>query len=132
MSVDAENIFALYDDLAVEVIDDTRPNTEAALAYSNRELAENICRTMKWEDFDLFESHDFETVHEGEDEGTCLAYAFLSFLRWRLFSEASKRGVGIEVFNQKAIAYSEYWYIKLVERWNSLNPAATPMKAWIN
>jgi hypothetical protein len=131
-SVDAESIFALYDDLAVEIIDDARPNTDAALSYSNRELAENICRTMQWEDFDLFETHNFEAVHAADDEKTCLAYAFLSFLRWRVFHEASKRGVGIEAFNQKAAAYSEYWYITLVERWNALTPDSTPMKAWIN
>lgn len=131
MSVDAESIFALYDDLAVEIIDDDRPNEDAALSYSNRQLAENICRKMAWEDFDLFEAHDFESVAEGGDEGTCLAYAFLSFLRWRLFTEASRRQIGIEVFNQKAAAYSEFWYIRLVERWNE-QANGTPMKAWVN
>lgn len=131
MSVDAESIFALYDDLAVEIIDDDRQNEDVALSYSNRELAENICRAMQWEDFDLFESHDFESVNEGGDPATCLAYAFLSFLRWRVFTEASKRGIGIEAFNQKAAAYSEYWYIALVEKWNQQSEA-TPMKAWVN
>lgn len=132
MSAEAESFFALYDDLAVEIVDDPSPNDDAALSYSNRELAENICQSLAWEDFDLFDRHDYDGVLASGQAGECLAYAFLSFLRWRLFTEASKRGVGIEEFNQRAAAYSEYWYIKLVERWNEKNPDAVPMKAWVN
>lgn len=132
MAVDPEDIFRLYDDLAVEIIDDDRKNEDVDLPYSNRELAENVCSAMKWEDFDLFEAHDFESVNEAGDGDTCLAYAFLSFLRWRVFTEASKRGIGVEAFNLKAATYSEYWYIALVEKWNSNNPNASPMKAWRN
>lgn len=131
MSIDPEDVFSLYEGIAVEIIDSTSPNDDVSLSYSNRELAENICQTMKWEEFDLFEHHNFEVVYEEGDAAKCLSYAFLSFLRWRLFTEASARGIGIEVFNIKAAAYSEYWYVKLVERWNESN-AGSPMKAWIN
>ena len=130
--MDVEDIFALYDDLAVEVVSSTEPNTDAALTYSNQELAENVCTAMGWEDFDLFDHHDFDTIYAAGDGNTCLAYAFLSFLRWRLFTMASTRGVGNEPFNQKSAAYSEYWYIRLVERWNESNPDSPAMKAWVN
>ena len=129
---DTDQFFAAYDDIAVEIVDNSEPNADVDLSFSNRELAENICQVMAWEDFDLFETHDFEAVHRDGMAGVCLAYAFLSFLRWRVFTTAAARGVGIATFNDKAIAYSEYWYIKLVERWNSHNPNAKPMKAWIN
>jgi hypothetical protein len=125
------DIFSVYDDLAVEVVSDTRSNEDVALSFSNRELAESICQAMEWEDFDLFETHDFEGVHKNNVPEACLAYGFLSFLRWRLFTRASAAGVGIESFNERAAAYSEYWYIRLIEAWNAHNPNAVPMKAWL-
>lgn len=129
--VDSESIFALYDDLAVEVVSDDSPNDDVELIFTNRELSEKICEKMGWEDFDLFETHDFEIAQERAVADECLAYAFISFLRYRLFTRASEGRVGVEAFNQSAAAYSEFWYIKLVEQWNELSDG-TPMKAWMN
>lgn len=121
----------VYDDLAVEIVDDVRKNTDAALDFSNQELAENICQTMEWEDFDLLSYFGFEDIHRSSDARIVLAHAFISFLRWRLFSEASRRGIGDVEFNQRAEAYSEYWYIALVHRWNALSNGAK-MRPWLN
>ena len=76
---------------------------------------------MDWESFDLFEEHAFEAVLSAGDPETMLAYAYLSFLRWRVFTQASALQVGLEEFNQTAAAYSEMWYIKLVCAWSAAN-----------
>jgi hypothetical protein len=131
-AIDTDQFFAAYDDIAVEIVDSSEPNTDVDLVFSNRQLAENICRAMGWEDFDLFETHDFAGVYASGSADHYLAYAFLSFLRFRVFSTAARRGVGNVTFNAKAVAYSEYWYIKLVERWNEQNPVGRPMNAWLN
>jgi len=126
-----EGLLDVYDDLAVEIVDSKSSNADVDLVYSNRELAENICRAMDWEDFDLLGFFDFQAIH---DEGTAqeiLAHAFVSFLRYRLFSAALRRGIGDSEFNQQTVAYSEYWYIKLVHRWNDLTHQR-PVSAWMN
>ncbi|AMO44155.1 hypothetical protein DSS3P8_097 [Roseobacter phage DSS3P8] len=131
-SIDTQGFLDLYDDIAVEIVDSAEPNTDVDLTFSNRELSENICQAMDWEDFDLFETHDFQAIYDAADSASCLAYAFIAFLRWRVFTTASSRGVGEEGFNIRAATHSEYWYIKLVDRWNQQNPAAPQMKAWVN
>lgn len=121
VGVDTEQFFELYDAIAVEVVDSTAPNTDAGLSMSNRAMAEKVCQIMGWEDFDMFESHDMQKAYDSNVAETCKAYAFVSFLRWRVFSIALQRGVGYESFNHKAATYSEYWYIALVERWAELS-----------
>lgn len=131
MNKDTESLFEPYDVLAVEVLGNHTKNTDVSLSYTNQELAEHICQAMGWEDFDLFEHHDFPEVALSDDPAVCLSYAFLSFLRWRVFTTASARSIGVEAFNQKAAAYSEFWYISLVERWNNMAGASAPMKPWL-
>ena len=126
------DFFAQYDDLAVEIVDRDAPIDDVGLSFSNRELAQKICFAMGWEDFDLFEQHDFQKVFEENIPENCLTYAFISFLRYRLFSEAQQRGIGLPAFNERAVAYSEYWYITLVERWNSHNPDKPSTNNWKN
>lgn len=128
---EAEALLDIYDDLAVEIVDDAAKNTDADLPYSNRELAENICRSMDWEDFDLLGKFEFEKIAAEAPSPVVLAHAFISFLRWRLFRLASARGIGDEAFNQSCTAYSEYWYITLVRRWNELEGGPV-QKPWIN
>jgi hypothetical protein len=130
--LDANNLLAPYDDIAVEVVSSREPNEDVSLIYSNRELVEQVCGTMGWEDFDLFETHPFEDVHAAGVSDTCLAYAFIAFLRWRVFTTAAYRGVGVPAFSEKAAAHSEYWYIRLVERWNEKNVGAPKMRPWLN
>lgn len=126
------DLMAPYDDVAVDVVDSTESNADVNLTFTNRELAENVCKTMNWESFDLFDKYDFEKVHAEGTPEECLAHAFVSFLRWRVFTLALQRGVGINEFSQRAAAYSEFWYIKLVSRWNESNPEAPQMKPWVN
>ncbi|WNL50700.1 hypothetical protein RPALISO_113 [Ruegeria phage RpAliso] len=125
-----EGLFAAYDDLAVDIVSSAAPNTDVDLTMSNRQLAENICEAMNWEDFDLLGKYDFEEVNTSENPAAILAHAFVSFLRWRLFSEAQKRGIGDAAFNLRCITYSEFWYIKLVNRWSTLNGGKA--KPWVN
>ena len=125
-------MFELYDDLAVLVVSSKMSNDSVDLKYTNLELSENICSIMEWETFDLFETHDFQEVMDADEADKCLAYAFISFLRWRLFTEARKLGIGPDDFNINAAVYSEYWYIKLVERWSVLSGSSVSMKNWIN
>lgn len=127
-----DNFLDPYDDIAVEIVDSSTPNTDIGLSFSNRELAENICQTMGWESFDLFETQDFEGVEARGDGTECLAYAFIALLRWRVFTVAASRNVGNEMFNTKVATHSEYWYIKLVDTWNKQNPHAPQMQKWIN
>ena len=132
-TIDLPSFFDDYEDLAVEIVDDAESNeAEYCLPYSNRELADMICGAMDWEDFDLFEKQPFEEVYERRDEAELLAYAFISFLRYRLFKAAGEQGIGNALFNQKVMAYSEYWYIRLVEKWNQLSGDAPKIKPWVN
>lgn len=126
-----EALLDLYDDLAVEIVDETAENTEAELPFSNRELAENICRAMGWEDFDLLAKYDFAEVEKTGQAEAVLAHAFISFLRWRLFRAATERSVGDAQFNQSCTAYSEYWYITLIRRWKSMT-TGSPLPSWVN
>lgn len=129
---DSDNFLAPYDDIAVEVVDSTTPNADVGLSYSCRELAENVCQTMGWESFDLFEKHDFAVVNARGEGQECLAYAFIAFLRWRVFTTAASQNVGNQEFNAKASAHAEYWYIRLIDTWNKCNPNAPQMRAWTN
>ena len=126
-----EAFLDIYDDLAVDIVDEDVKNVAAALDYTNQELAEYICRIMDWEDFDLLGHFDFEAVHEEGNVEHILAHGFVSFLRWRLFSAALQHGIGDSEFNQSCAAYSEYWYIELVRHWNALTNGAK-MAGWVN
>jgi len=126
-----EAFLDVYDDLAVDIVDEDVKNEAAALDYSNQELAENICQTMGWEDFDLLGHYDFAAVMESGNTAHILCHAFISFLRWRLFTAAMEKGVGDPQFNQSCAAYSEFWYISLVHHWNALSEDST-VKPWIN
>jgi hypothetical protein len=129
---DVDSFLAPYDDIAVEVVDSTLPNTDVGLTYSSRELAENICQTMGWESFDLFESHAFEKVAARAESSECLSYAFIAFLRWRVFTTAQERKIGAPDFNAKVAAHSEFWYIKLLDVWNKQNPGSEQMRPWVH
>lgn len=131
MTETLERLLDIYDDLAVEIVDSQVQNTDVDLPFSNHELAVNICRAMGWDDFDLLGFFDFPTVHDGGDAEEILAHAFVSFLRFRLFSTAIRQGIGSPEFNQSATAYGEYWYVKLVHRWNALTNNR-PVAAWLN
>lgn len=128
----SEELMAPYDDIAAELVVSKDLNSDVDLPYSNWDLVEIVCKTLDVEDFDLFETHDFEHVHVHGNAERCLAYAFIAFLRWRVFSRALQLNVGIHSFSEKAQAHSEYWYIKLVDRWSQLNPDAKPMPKWVN
>lgn len=128
---EAAAILDVYDDLAVEVVSDNVPNTVVDMPYSNMELSENICKAMDWEDFDILARHEFAEIEKSGEAKVVLAYAFLSFLRWRLFDEATRRGIGDADLNTRFCTYAEYWFIRLVKRWKFLS-TGTPQTKWLN
>lgn len=131
MTETLERLLDIYDDLAVEIVDSKVLNTDVDLPFSNHDLAVNICRAMDWDDFDLLGFFDFPAIHDSVEAEEILAHAFVSFLRFRLFSTALRQGTGSQEFNQSAAAYGEYWYIKLVHRWNTLTNSR-PVAHWLN
>lgn len=126
------NFIAPYDDIAVDIVSSSEPNVDGGLPHSGKDLAEIVCKILGVEDFDLFEKHDFYEVHKRGVREECLAYAFIAFLRWRVFRTATERGVGIEEFNQKCTAHSEMWYIRLVDTWGSKVFPDVKCNLWIN
>jgi len=58
-----EGFLNQYDDLAIAVIDDQRPNLHVDMELSNAEMVEEVCRILDWEDFDLLTPYDFQTVY---------------------------------------------------------------------
>lgn len=127
-----DHVLDMYEDVAVETVSSTAPNTDVSLDFSNRELAEQVCQLMKWESFNLFETHDFDSVINRNVRDELLAYAFISFLRWRMFITSQSSGIGIPSFNERSAAYSEMWYVTLVEAWHMTAPDAVPVKRWVH
>lgn len=122
-----------YDDLAVHVVGDTRPNISHGIEYSNSEISQVVMETLDWEDFDLFQDMDFAAAYATDDADTVRAYCFLAFLRLDLFCSAVANDVGDLPFNKLAAASSEYWYKRLMEKSNALfTGAPAPTHKWIN
>lgn len=125
------NFIEAYDDIAVDVVSDTRSNLDMSLSYTNREIATNICVLLNVETFDLFALLDFEGVFARNQQSECLAFGMLAFLRWRVFTTAITQKKGDMGFSLQASAHSEYWYHKLIERQASHSPDAPKRKHWL-
>ena len=126
-----DNFIEAYDDIAVEVVSDTRSNMDMSLAFTNREIAANICGLLNVETFDLFAPLDFDAVFARDIQQECLAYGMLAFLRWRVFTTAITLKKGDLGFSLQASAHSEYWYHKLIERQAAHIPNAPKQKHWL-
>lgn len=119
-----------YDDLATEICDNPFVNEDVGL--SNQEMVEEICNLMNVEYFDLFDDLTPKRIEDGEDLDLIKAYAFLYYLRWQVFYTANEYSVGLKEFNEKAIAHSEMWYIRLTDRYRVLQGGGTADKTWVN
>lgn len=126
----AAALLDIYDDLAVTIVDDVQSNVDVNLSLSNQEIAELVCTSMGWEDFDLLGHFDFDAAEKSSDTSTVLAHAFISFLRWRLFNAAAHQQIGDQEFNVQCVAYSEYWYLRLIQKWDTMETGDTH-KTWI-
>lgn len=126
-----EDFFAQYEDLAVAIIDDERPNVQIGTDLCNADMAEAICQILDWEYFDLFEEHDFATAYEATVPQHILAYCWIAFLRWELWLTASAQGVGDEGFNEKACAHSQLWYLRLRDRYVSVVSGEETKHQWL-
>lgn len=124
--------FDLYDDLAIVVLDDTQPNYQNDMEISNAEMVEEICRMMDWEDFDILAPIDFAKVYKDGAVHQILAYFYLAHLRCELFYTAQREEVGDYVFNKTAVAYSEYWYLRLRDRYDALYSGQETRHAWLH
>jgi hypothetical protein len=128
-----EKFLDRYDDLACVVVEDQRPNDSYGLDMCNQELVETICDALDWDGFSLFDNFDFEEVVKLDDKEVIRAYCFLAFLRMDLFWAALNGQIGDPVFNKFVATYSEYWFKRLLDRYNSLyKDEAETKHGWIH
>ena len=127
-----DRYLGLYDDLAVEVLDDPRPNARYGLPWSNQELTQIVLHDMDWESFDLFMQVPYKDAYEGEDVDVARCYCFIAFLRMMLFSAAFANHVGDPEFNRVAVAHSEYWFKRLKDRYEALTKKGETRHGWIH
>lgn len=124
--------FDMYDDVALAVLDDQRPNTDVGMEMSNSELTEEVCRLMDWEDFDVFTPFDFGKVYKSGATHQILAYFYLAHLRLEIFTAAQNEEIGDRLFNKTAISFSEYWYLKLRDRYDALYSGRETAHHWMH
>lgn len=126
------HFFDLYDGLALAVLDDRRPNTHSDMEMSNADMVEEICRLMEWEDFDIFTSFDFGKVYKDGSVDQILAHFYLAHLRLDVFYSAQQEKIGDNLFNKTAISFSEYWYLKLRDRYDALSSGQETAHSWMH
>ena len=126
------HFFDLYDELALAVLDDQRPNTHSGMEMSNADMVEEICRLMEWEDFDIFTPFDFEKVYKNGSLHQILAHFYLSHLRLDVFYSAKQEEIGDHLFNITASSFSEYWYLKLRDRYDALSSGRETTHSWVH
>lgn len=128
-----EQLDNLYDEIAIAVLDDTSPNYAAFdVPYSNKELGEEICRIMEWEEFDLLIHHDFEAIYISGGLPQLRAYAYLAHLQFEVALTAMGNNIGDPALNQQLHAYCEYWFLKLRDRIRSLVFNTVTNHPWIH
>ena len=127
-----EGFLSQYDDLAIAVIDDQRPNTHADMEMSNAEMAAEACNIMEWEEFDLLYQFPFEEIYNTGSVSQILAYFYVAHLRPDLFNSAAIQDIGDREFNRHARAFSEYWYMKLRDKYDALVADAPVKHIWMN
>lgn len=122
----------IYEDLAIQVLDDPRSNVKYGLPWSNEELTQAVLEDMDWESFDLFQQMPYAEVYGGESIEQSRALCFVAFLRMMLFSAAFVNGIGEPEFNKTVAAHSEYWFRLLRDRYESLQKKDSTHHKWIN
>lgn len=126
------HFFDLYDEVALAVLDDQRPNTHSGMEMSNADMVEEICRLMEWEDFDIFTPFDFGKVYKDGAVHQILAHFYLAHLRLEIFYSAKQEEIGDRLFNKTAISFSEYWYLKLRDRYDALYSGQETSHSWMH
>lgn len=126
-----EDFFAQYEDLALAVIEDERPNIEIGTEMCNADMAEAVCQIMNWECFDLFDEYDFAMVYKSGTPPMVMAFCYIAYLRWELWLSASVQKIGDADFNEKACAYDELWYLKLRDRYGALVSGRETKHGWL-
>jgi len=124
--------FDQYDDLALAVIEDNRPNMQNGMEMSNAEMVEAVCDLMGWEDFDLFASYDFEAAYKNGSMNQILAHFYIAHLRCELFYSARQENIGDYAVNQYAVAFSEYWYMKLRDKYDAMYAGESTSHGWVH
>lgn len=124
--------FDQYEDLALAIIDDKRPNFQNGLELSNIEMVAAICEIMHWEDFDLFAPYDFEDIYTNGELPQILAFFYLAHLRHELFYSALQGSIGDRNINIYAKVFSEYWYNKLQDRYNAIYTGQKTEHKWVH
>ena len=127
---DVSDFFDQYDDIAVEVCDMPYPN-EVIPDFTNIEICGEICDLMDWEYFDIFDDIDINSIYESKDPNILKAYGFMYLLRWQVFSYAIEVGIGEAEFNERAVAHSEMWYLRLANRYVEVLGGDAD-KSWLN
>jgi hypothetical protein len=121
-----------YDELAVSLLDDPRPNSRYGIPWSNQELTQIVLSDMDWESFDLFMPIPYAEAYEGEDVDVARSYCFIAFLRMLLFASAFANHIGEPEFNKTASAHSELWFKRLKDRYESLSKKNDTKHGWIH
>jgi len=127
-----EGFLNQYDALAMAVIDDQRPNMQVDMELSNAEMVVEVCRILDWEEFDLMAPYDFKQIYETGSVSQTLAYFYIAHLRLDLFNSARYQNIGDHGFNKAACAFSEYWYMKLRDKYDALYTDQPVKHAWLH
>ena len=126
-----EDFFMQYEDLALEVVEDERPNTQFGTTMSNADMSEAVCQIMDWECFDLFDEYDYRMVYKSGAPPMVMAFCYVAFLRMELWSSAMDCEIGENAFNQQACAYDEMWYLRLRDRYAALVEQKDTKHPWL-
>lgn len=129
---DKMDFFARYNTLAAELVEDTETNLALGVPDSNAELAVKICTFMEWESFSLLAKMDFQAIYDGTNLKELLAHAYLAFLRLQLFSCAEQMEIGETQFNEMSAAHSEYWYLKLIDKFDAVDEGRNVTHEWLH
>ena len=127
---DIDDFFDQYDDIAVEVCDMPYPN-EIISDYTNMEICSEICDLLDVDYFDMFADINITEEIKAENPERLKALGFIYLLRWQVFVAALEIGVGNQEFNERAIAHSEMWYIRLANRHLEVMGGDAD-KSWLN
>jgi hypothetical protein len=126
------DFLSAYDELADAVLENTEPNTQDNMEMSNAELTEQILELTGWESFDLLSSFDFDNIYQRGSMNQLLAYFYVAHLRYELFNAADHNDVGDSLLNRAALAYSEYWYLMLRDKYDSMYMGIETKHSWKN
>lgn len=125
-------IYDQYNAIAVELLRDTRPNTQFGLASSNSQMVEFVQRVMGVDEVDVLGEYYFDQAITQCDVDRIVACSFIALLRFQTFSTARERQVGVTGITLTAQAYSEYWYLRLKDRLDHMADPDAVTGRWLH